>query len=421
LIDKLTGAQKQIHLPSYQFLKRADCSAKTGMLLFLTLVSGKNQIWTMKPDGTEQRKLIEDEKDISSPRWVRSGDAIYYLRGEGDTTDLEKLPVSGQSKEPSVLASGLETGDDFTLSADGSQLVYTREQGYSNLWLAELQASGTTPKANAKPLTSGTLFYDEPSISPDGAWLAFGIESGAKMNVYKMPIDGGQPVQLTFFNTAVASSPSWSPDGRRLAFICDQGGTPKVWLVNAGGGKTIRLDKTSPANSNYKLSWFPSPEIVYQQGGLHNLHRVNPETQEDEVVLRADVEGWLPFRPSPSPDGKKIAMYLNRRTEPGVFVITLDNGSERLVYPGDYAPIGWSPAGNFIYATKGLSGPEVVSIGLEDSKPPRSLITMPGDFREGAVSPDGRKIVANVVERKSDVWLMNNFDPQTSGAKQPPD
>jgi hypothetical protein len=42
------------------------------------------------------------------------------------------------------------------------------------------------------------------------------------------------------------------------------------------------------------------------------------------------------------------------------------------------------------------------------------LATLPGpvDDSDGAsVSPDGRQIFASVSEEKSDVWLMENFDP----------
>jgi hypothetical protein len=39
---------------------------------------------------------------------------------------------------------------------------------------------------------------------------------------------------------------------------------------------------------------------------------------------------------------------------------------------------------------------------------------LPGDVAENdgaSVSPDGKEIVASVMEQKSDVWLMENFDP----------
>src|SRR5262249_9224715 len=144
-----------------------------------------------------------------------------------------------------------------------------------------------------KPLTSGTLSYRFPSISPDGRWVTFTISSTTGSNVYKMNIDGGQPVQLTFFDAAGVSSPAWSPDGRRIAFICGEGGTPKVWVVSADGGTASPLDKTNASDTSYYLDWSPSSEIVYQQPGLNNLRRLNVETQEEGPVLSADSKGWL--------------------------------------------------------------------------------------------------------------------------------
>jgi serine/threonine protein kinase/Tol biopolymer transport system component len=423
IVNKVTAAKKHVPAPAYQRLIDVDCSARTGMLLLLTMTSEKYQIWTMRPDGTEQRELMEGESGISllSPRWSPTGDAIYYFRTQAGTTELVRLPASGQSTEAAVLASGLETGDYFTLSADGSQLVYTRTQSYSNLWLAELPAPGASAKVHQKPLTSETLSYVSPSFSPDGRWVAFTIDSGTKSNVYKMTTDGGPPIQLTFFDAARSSSPAWSPDGRRIAFISDQGGTPKVWVVNDDGGKASPLDKTNASNSSYYLAWSPSPEIVYPQPGIHNLRRLKVETQEEEPLLSADSEGWLVSKPIFSPDGKKIAIWWNRPEGRGAWVITLGKYSEKLLYPGDYLPLGWSADGNFVYTSKFGGGGEIFQIGHADSKEPKTVTTMPGQVSQGAVSPDGRKIIVSVGEEKSDVWLMNNFDPQLARTKRPPD
>ena len=417
LVNKLTGAEKRIPASGYQWLIDVDCSARTGMLLLLTETSEKYQIWTMRPDGTEQRKLIEGESGITfqSARWSPTGDAIYYFRKEGGTTELAKLPASGQSTGSSVLVNGLEAGDYFTLSADGSQLAYTRTQSYSNLWLVELPAPGASAEAHGKPLTSGTLSYDRPSISPDGRWVIFTIGSGTKGNVYKMIIDGGQPVQLTFFDAALTWSPAWSPDGRRIAFICDQGGTPRVWIVNADGGAARPLDKTNAAGADDILAWSPSPEIVYQSPGNQNLRRLNVETQEERPLLSNDSDGWL-FGRIFSPDGKKIATFYNPGYGvQGAWIFTPEKFSEGRLYPRVW-PFGWSSDGNFIYAYAESSGREILQVALDDSKKPRSVITMPGDIKAGTVSPDGRKIIVSVGEEKSDVWLMKDFDPQTARA-----
>jgi serine/threonine protein kinase/Tol biopolymer transport system component len=412
LVNLLTGEDKRIPAPGYQWLYGVSCSAKTALLLLLTETADKYQIWSIKLDGTEQRKLIEGESGITirSAGWSPAGDAVYYLREEGGTTDLVRLPVSGQSMDQSVLVSGLETGDYFTLSEDGSQLAYTRSQSDSNLWLVELPAPGSAAEVREKPLTSGTLSYNEPVISPDGRSVTFTIGSDTKSNVYKMAVDGGQLVQLTSFVATATWSPAWSPDGRRIAFISNQGGTPKVWVVNAEGGTARRLERTDDTYSNHFLVWSPSPDILYAQKDMHNLRRLNVETQEESSLLPEDSKGWLVRKPVFSPNGKKIAAYWNRDPSMGVWLITLENFSASLLYP-HVVPFGWSSDG--IYAFDNSDGREILQIKLGDSKKPRSVITMPGDLTAGTVSPDGRKIIVSVGEEKSDVWLLKDFDPQT--------
>lgn len=413
IVNKQTGLKKQLSAPGYRSLLDVDCVPKTGMLLLLTKTSDKYQIWTMKPDGSEQRKLIEEQKEIVCPRWSSTADAVYYLRAEGNTTDLVKISASGKSMESSVLVSGLESGDYFTLSADDSQLVYTRTQNYANLWLAELPKHGTIARVLVKPISMGTLSYNYPSISPDGRWVAFAGGPDAKSNIYKMTLDGGQPVQLTFFDAARSASPGWSPDGQRIAFICDQGGKPKVWVVNAEGGTAHPLEKTNASATNNGLAWFPSPEIVYQQPGQHNLRRLNVETQEEEPVLPADSEGWLWMRPKFSPDGKKFAVPWNRGPDGGLWVVNLEKYSERLLLPGNYWALGWSRDGKLIYAGQ-LNGREIVQIELENPKHTKTIATLNEGLLSGAVSPNGRQIIVSLTEEKSDVWLMKNFDPQAN-------
>jgi len=231
-----------------------------------------------------------------------------------------------------------------------------------------------------------------------------------------MPIDGSQPVQLTFFDSAMTASPAWSPNGRRIAFVCDQGGTPKVWVVNADGGTANPLDKTNASNTNNGLAWFPSPEIVYQQPGLHNLRLLNVETQEETPVLPTDSEGWLVTRPKFSPDGKKFAILWNRPSAQGLWIVTLGKYSEQLLSPNPYWALGWSPDGNSIYAGQ-WGERKIVQIELEDSKKPKIVITLRGVLQSGSVSPDGRKLIVIEVEEKSDVWLLNNFDSQVGPRK----
>ncbi len=415
--NQFTGEKNRIPAPAYERLDGLACSGKTGRLLLTTETSERYQIWSMNQDGTEQRRLIQGTSGaiFKSPRWSSAGDAIYFLREEKGTTDLMKLPVSGHSMEATVLVSGLQAGDSFTLSADGSKLAYTRSLSYSNLWMVELPTPESTPSDMA--LTTETWSYSDPVFSPDGRSFAYTMGSSQSTgNVWKMAVDGGRPVQLTFADAAGVWSPAWSPDGKRIAYITDQGGSTKVWIVSADGGDARPLEKTDASVDNHVLSWSPNPNIWYPTHDAHNLRSLNVETQEGKLLFPQDLKGWFMTQPVVSPDGKKMAIYWYEGHYWGASLFTLGSLTNSYLYRGAF-PFGWSSDGGSLYAFSWLDGREIMQLKVGDSKKPRSVITMPGAINAATISPDGRRIIVSVGEEKSDVWLMKNFDPQEARAQ----
>ena len=51
--------------------------------------------------------------------------------------------------------------------------------------------------------------------SPDGAWMVVGARDAQGVGLFKIPVDGGQPVRLV---SGDAISPSWSPDGKLIVY-----------------------------------------------------------------------------------------------------------------------------------------------------------------------------------------------------------
>jgi hypothetical protein len=80
-------------------------------------------------------------------------------------------------------------------------------------------------------------------------------------------------------------------------------------------------------------------------------------------------------------------------------------------------PFGWSPNGKYVYAireTVTFSGREIIRGQVATPSDVTLVATLPGDVADldgASVSPDGKEIIVSVMEQKSDVWLMENFDP----------
>jgi len=419
LVTRPSGESKEVHLSEYTTLDDIDCSSRAGLILAVTDFSdNKYQIRTFKPDGSDERKLVEENAVIYSARWSPNGDSIYYLYGKGSTRQLSKLSVTRRDAESVVLADGLQSGGDFTLSADGSRLAYTRRDRNSNLWRVGLATSDKKAKPEISRLTSGTSYYAAPSYSPDGQSLAFAFGPNYyETNIFKMQVTGGEPVQLTFFEHSITDHPAWSPDGQSIAFIGDQGGRPKVWTINVKGGSAQALGNTNASGSNNELAWWPSSEIVYQHSDLRSFLRINGKTHEEKSIIQSDQSTRIfPFRPVFSPDGNKIAVMWNRGESQGVSIISLEPYSETLLLSGLLLPVGWSPDGKYVYAIRFKSGSEqdIVRVSVAPPNDVSGVVDLHGqiaDYDGASVRLDGKEIVVGVAEEKSDVWLMENFDP----------
>ena len=126
--------------------------------------------------------------------------------------------------------------ESFRLAPDGGTVIYPlrrveRDDYVSHLW------SRPWPGGRAKQLTHGRVRDGSPAFAPDGRTIAFirapvgrgGSDGGGEATggdatgqVWIMPLDGGEPWQLTRLKHGV-SGLAWSPDGSRLALLA-QGG-----------------------------------------------------------------------------------------------------------------------------------------------------------------------------------------------------
>jgi Tol biopolymer transport system component/DNA-binding winged helix-turn-helix (wHTH) protein len=391
---------------------------------------GHYSIWTMKPDGSDQRRIVESDSEIPTARWDRQGDGIYYLRRVDQTFSLFKVPFAAtadtQDRTPTTIMAGVESDRYFAFSRDGRRLVYARAPYYSNLW--RVSAGGRNGMAETRELTHGTSLVERPSVSPDGTSIVFNVGYESSANVHTMPIGGGPSKQLTSLD-ALSLGAVWSADGRQIAFASTKGGRPRVWLVDAGGGvpQAVSSDDLS---DTFHLTWSPGSHLLYQQAGNRNYYVLDPLARQERLLLGQKAGGWI-FSPVYSPDGRRIAAMWNRPPARGIWVLDTADGRGTSLYPTKanvVAPIGWAADGRSIYIVEGsnlnfrgltaaLAGGETMTEAriLEvplDGGPAKTILALPFEEIGGiSMTPDGRTFVCAVYSSRSDVWVVDDFDP----------
>ncbi|MEA3000701.1 MAG: hypothetical protein QOK17_2534 [Sphingomonadales bacterium] len=306
----------------------------------------------------------------------------------------------------------------------------------------------TMPIAGGTPrrIAEGLAYEHQPRFSPDGRRIAFTSDRGGGDNIWIMNADGSDKRQLTKEDFRLLNQPSWSPDRRFIAakkhFTTGRSlGTGEVWLYHVSGGGGVPLVKKPNERFQKELGepiYAPDGKAIYytrnvtpgdifeyaqnSNQDLFDIHRYDLDTGEVTTVV-SGAGGSV--RPTPSPDGKKIAFVRRERARSKLYVKDLVSGEERKVYDaldqdvqetwavtGVYPNMAWTPdsrslvfwaGGKIRRAGADGSGAAEIPFHVADTRvvidathpqvevaPDRFQTRMP---RWAAVSPDGRQVV----------------------------
>jgi tricorn protease len=117
-----------------------------------------------------------------------------------------------------------------TLTPDGSNVIFSYE---GDLW--KVSSNG----GDAFRLTAMNGTETNPSVSPNGKWLAFSSNQFGNNDVYVMPLKGGKITQLTFHQAGDMVS-SWSWDNKTINFTSGRHNSMTNFTVNINGGTPKR-------------------------------------------------------------------------------------------------------------------------------------------------------------------------------------
>ncbi|MGI8565083.1 MAG: DPP IV N-terminal domain-containing protein, partial [Pyrinomonadaceae bacterium] len=236
-------------------------------IVYASDASGKQDIWIMNADGSNQRQLTHD----------------------------------GVSKAwPAV-------------STDGRSIIFTSTRsGRTNIW--RMDADGGNPKQ----LTDGNInVYGHPS--PDGRWVVYTSMDHGNATVWRVPIDGGQPVRLS---DPTSNLPVVSPDGKQIVcFYWDEQASPPrgAMILPFEGGPPTRRFNIGPHAGGFVLHWKPdSRAILYIGIRLTNIW--SQPVDGGEPVQLTHFQGDQVFNFDYSPDGKWLAIARGRVTDDVVLI-----------------------------------------------------------------------------------------------------
>ena len=139
----------------------------------------------------------------------------------------------------SITAGAAEIGYYRQPALHGDRIVFVSE---GDLWTATIGADAGAGPIIAYRLTASDGSESHPRISPDGRWIAFAGQYDGNTDVYLMPVDGGEPLRLTFHPGADLPL-DWMPDGRSVLFCSGREhpfGRWELWRISTAGGMPQR-------------------------------------------------------------------------------------------------------------------------------------------------------------------------------------
>ena len=210
--------------------------------------SGRNQLYMMRPDGGEARRITDAKEGVTNYSLSRDGRWLAYRSGKSGEEQLYRLPLQQIESATAEQLTHQRTGvGTWQWSPDSKRIYFItgnsvdaddklrREKRFtvnirnadtslSGLWALDLDPVKSTQLTSNAPYS-----VTEFTISDDAKWLAFRggssdrykrniTQEGLYADLYLLETASGQVERLTDNEEVSESGASFSPDGRWIAF-----------------------------------------------------------------------------------------------------------------------------------------------------------------------------------------------------------
>jgi Tol biopolymer transport system component len=250
---------------------------------------GDLTLWTVRPDGTGERRVTKGPALVSDWSPDRSR-LLYDFPDRHGNQQVAVIGAHGRWSKQLTRRPGISECAEFT--PDGRRIVFNRSPlmpddpaFFTSLWIMNADGSHQRPLFKPDP----AKFDVEPSVSPDGRRVAFnrlGIVDGEFAgSVHVVDIDGTGERQVTPMTVGL-EHPQWSPDGKRIAYeidsLSDVPHPPNgIWTSTLRGHQRLVLPSTDERV-------YLKPQFSPAGGRVVVLCYDVATDQADVCVVRAD-------------------------------------------------------------------------------------------------------------------------------------
>ncbi len=383
-----------------------------------------SSVWVIPPAGGAPLRVTDDESLNMSPAWLPGRPSLLFVSNRDGGQDIYQgsLTRAGRKAgDATRLTTGLNAAE-VSVSADGRRLAYAAFTETSNIWALPIPTSGIASVSRAEPVTRGTQVIEGFDVSPDGRWLAFDSDRGGSQQIYRMPLVGGEPQQLTT-GAGLALHPSISPDGQEIAYHGFRGSNRQVFAMPADGGTPTQV--TTGDGHYQNAQWSPDGRA------LTVLKAVFTPAQETDIVMRDAAGRWSAPRTLMkggaigvwAPDGGSVLLGKGGFPPRSLAIVPAGGGKARVLLSvrdssTDVAPVGfvgWSAHGRAVYFLGRDPGDQSVGVWSVPATGGVPRLTAKFDDPSRPWHPFGFRVrnsrfYFTVGDRQSDLWTTDLVD-----------
>ena len=217
------------------------------------------QIFTINIDGTDLKRLTENNANDEHPSWSANGTKITFVSDRDGNSEIYVMNADGSDQKN--ISNHPSDDRHPNWSPDNKKIVFNSSRNEKKeLSIFVMNSDGSDVISLSKPEDKEIESYT--SFLPDGSKIVF-VRWFADSNgeIFIMNSDGTEPKRLTN-NSFFDGYPCWSPDGRTILFSSNRQGNYKLFTIDIEGKELKPFLQTPIDGHQIRANWSRNGSIV---------------------------------------------------------------------------------------------------------------------------------------------------------------